>query len=104
MKYKIKKLKIFILLVLSLILPINISAYSDYIIASGKSVGLEIKNNGAGELLEEKELTVEQLVNKINEVLNDEKKYNSMKENLKKISMDNSSNVIYKKLKDLIKW
>jgi hypothetical protein len=27
-----------------------------------------------------------------------------MKENLKKISMDNSSDVIYKKLKDLIKW
>lgn len=64
---------------------------------------LGIKNNGAGELLEEKELTVDQLVNKINEVLNDEKKYKTMKDNLKKISMDNSSDVIYKKLKDLIK-
>jgi hypothetical protein len=27
-----------------------------------------------------------------------------MKDNLKKMSMNNSSDVIYKKLKDLIKW
>ena len=65
---------------------------------------LEIKNNGGGELLEEKDLTSDALINKINEVLNDEKKYQSMKENLKKMSMNNSSDVIYKKLKDLIKW
>ena len=64
---------------------------------------LEIKNNGGGELLEEKDLTSEALINKINEVLNDEKKYQSMKDNLKKMSMNNSSDVIYKKLKDLIK-
>ena len=64
---------------------------------------LEIKNNGGGELLEEKDLTSETLINKINEVLNDDKKYLGMKENLKKMSMNNSSDVIYKKLKDLIK-
>ena len=64
---------------------------------------LEIKNNNGGELLEEKDLTSEALINKINEVLNDDKKYQSMKENLKVMSMNNSSNVIYKKLKDLIK-
>lgn len=64
---------------------------------------LEIKNNGGGELLEEKDLTSETLTNKINEVLNDDKKYLGMKENLKKMSMNNSSDVIYKKLKDLIK-
>ena len=64
---------------------------------------LEIKNNNGGELLEEKDLTSEALINKINEVLNDDKKYQSMKENLKKMSMNNSSDVIYKKLKDLIK-
>ena len=45
-----------------------------------------------------------ELINKINDVLNDEKKYNDIKVNLKKISMDNSSDVIYKKLKELIKW
>ena len=65
---------------------------------------LEIKSNNGGELLEEKDLTSEALINKINEVLNDDKKYQSMKENLKKMSMNNSSDVIYKKLKDLIKW
>lgn len=64
---------------------------------------LEIKNNNAGELLEEKDLTSEALINKINEVLNDDKKYQSMKDNLKKMSMNNSSDVIYKKLKELIK-
>jgi UDP-N-acetylglucosamine--N-acetylmuramyl-(pentapeptide) pyrophosphoryl-undecaprenol N-acetylglucosamine transferase len=64
---------------------------------------LEIKNNNGGELLEEKDLTSEALINKINEVLNDDKKYQSMKNNLKVMSMNNSSDVIYKKLKDLIK-
>ena len=64
---------------------------------------LGIKNNNAGELLEEKDLTSDALINKINEVLNDDKKYSEMKKNLEKMSMDNSSDVIYKKLKDLIK-
>jgi UDP-N-acetylglucosamine:LPS N-acetylglucosamine transferase len=39
----------------------------------------------------------------INEVLENEDKYNKMKENLKKMSMNNSSDLIYNKLKDLIK-
>lgn len=65
---------------------------------------LEIKNNGGGEIIEEKYLTSQELLNKINEVLNDETKYLSMKENLKKMSMNNSSELIYNKLKDLIKW
>ena len=64
---------------------------------------LEIKNNNGGELLEEKDLTSEALINKINEVLNDDDKYQSMKKNLKKMSMNNSSDVIYKKLKELVK-
>ena len=65
---------------------------------------LEIKNNNAGELIEEKYLTSTLLINKINEVLNNKEKYAAMKENLKKMSMNNSSDVIYNKLKDLIKW
>ena len=64
---------------------------------------LEIKNNNAGELIEEKYLTSTLLINKINEVLNNKEKYAAMKENLKKMSMNNSSDVIYNKLKDLIK-
>jgi len=64
---------------------------------------LEIKNNGGGELIEEKDLTGDLLLSKINEVLEDQDKYQKMKENLKKMSMNNSSEVIYKKIKDLIK-
>lgn len=64
---------------------------------------LEIKNNGGGEVIEEKKLTKDLLKSKIKEVLNDEKKYLTMKENLKKMSMNNSSEVIYNKIKELIK-
>ena len=64
---------------------------------------LEIKNNGGGEIIEEKDLTSIELANKIKEVLKDEKRYKEMKENLKKMSMNNSSDLIYSKLKDLIR-
>lgn len=64
---------------------------------------LEIKNNGGGEIIEEKDLTSDILSNKINEVLNNHELYESMKKNLKKMSMNNSSDLIYSKLKDLIK-
>ena len=65
---------------------------------------MEIKNNGGGEVIEEKYLTSDALISIINEVLNDSEKYETMKNNLKKMSMNNSSDLIYKKLKDLIKW
>ncbi len=63
---------------------------------------LEIKNNNAGELIEEKELTSKKLDNMINNVLFDEKRYKEMKKNLKKLSIDNSSEIIYKRIKDLV--
>ena len=64
---------------------------------------LEIKNNGGGEIIEEKDLTSTNLASKINLVLGDEKLYNSMKENLAKMSMNNSSDVIYNEIKEMIK-
>ncbi len=64
---------------------------------------MEIKNNGGGDVIEEKELTKELLTSKIEDVLSNSTKYNEMKENLKKMSMNNSSEVIYEKLKDLMK-
>lgn len=64
---------------------------------------LEIKNNGGGEIIEEKDLTSDKLVSIINEVLNNHKRYEEMKNNLKKMSMNNSSDLIYNKLKELIK-
>ena len=65
---------------------------------------LELKNNNAGELIEEKDLTSKILLKKINEILLDSQKYQEIKTNLGKMSMNNSSEVIYNKLKDLIKW
>ena len=64
---------------------------------------LEIKNNGGGDIIEEKDLTSTTLASKINLVLGDEKLYNSMKENLAKMSMNKSSDVIYNEIKELIK-
>ena len=64
---------------------------------------LEIKNNGGGEIIIEKDLTSDKLLSKINEVLLNREVYLKMKENLKKMSMNNSSDLIYNKLKDLIK-
>ncbi len=64
---------------------------------------LEIKNNGGGEIIEEKDLTSDELASKIKLVLNNEELYNSMKDSLKKMSMNNSSDVIYNKIKEMIK-
>ncbi len=64
---------------------------------------LEIKNNGGGEIIEEKDLTSSKLLSTINDVLKNSTKYAEMRHNLAKMSMNNSSDLIYKKLKDLIK-
>lgn len=64
---------------------------------------MSIKNAGGGEVIEEKDLTSTTLSNKINEVLYNESISNKMKENLKTLSMNNSSELIYEKIKDLIK-
>ena len=54
-------------------------------------------------MIEEKYLTSDALMHKINGVLNNPALYSSMKESLRKMSMNNSGDVIYKKIKDLIK-
>ena len=64
---------------------------------------LEIKNNGGGEIIEEKDLTSTKLLSTINDVLKNPVKYEEMRHNLQKMSMNNSSDLIYEKLKDLIK-
>ncbi len=64
---------------------------------------LEVKNAGGGDMIEEKYLTSDALMHKINGVLNNPALYSSMKESLRKMSMNNSGDVIYKKIKDLIK-
>ena len=64
---------------------------------------LVIKENGGGDIIEENSLTADILMNKINDMFSDEDKYNNMKKVLKGMSMNNSSEIIYNKIKDLIK-
>ena len=63
---------------------------------------LSIKKANAGELIEQKDLTAEVLKEKIHYILDNPKVYNEMKNNLKKLSIDNSSTIIYDKIKELI--
>ncbi len=65
---------------------------------------LDIKNNGGGEVIEEKDLTSNELISKINFVLGNKDLYEQMKKNLAKMSMNNSSDIIYEKIKEMIKW
>lgn len=64
---------------------------------------MAIKNAGGGDVIPEKDLTSDVLSNKINEVLYNEKVSSDMKKNLKKLSINNSGELIYSKIKDLIK-
>ena len=63
---------------------------------------LAIKNNNAGEMLEEKDLTSKLIKSKINSILNDPNKMQIMKDNIKKIAVKNSSEIIYNKIKENI--
>ena len=64
---------------------------------------MALVNKNAAVIIEEKDLTSERLISMINEVLKDDSLYNKMKNKLKEMSMDNSSDLIYTKIKDLIK-
>ena len=64
---------------------------------------MDLVNNNAAVLIEEKDLDSDILVNTIDELLNDDKKQRAMKEELDKLAIKNSSSIIYKELKTLIK-
>lgn len=64
---------------------------------------LSIKNAKAGEMIEEKDLTSENLKEKINYILNNPLVYNEMKNNLKEMSINNSSTMIYNLIKNLLR-
>ena len=63
---------------------------------------LSVSEANAGIMIEEKDLTKELLKIKIKEILSDENKIKDIKENLSKISVDNSQTIIYEELKKLI--
>ena len=54
-------------------------------------------------VIEEKDLTKDKLKEEINKLLTNEKLYKEISENAKKMSIDNSSTLIYEKIKELIK-
>ena len=58
-------------------------------------------DKNAGVLLEEKDLTCESLVNKINELINDPNKCLDIKDNLENIGKKNSATLIYNEIKEL---
>ena len=63
---------------------------------------LSIKNNNAGELIEEKDLNSKLIKEKINDILNDDSKILIMKDNLKKLAVIDSSEKIYDKIKKIV--
>ena len=62
---------------------------------------LDLVNNNACLLIEEKDLTNDILINKIDELLNSPIKYNEIKNNLNKLKIDNSATIIYENIKKL---
>ena len=64
---------------------------------------LTIKENHAGELIEEKNLNKDILKKEINKILSDEDKYEKYKENALKLAMPDSGDIIYNAIKDLLK-
>lgn len=63
---------------------------------------LSIVSCNAGLMIEEKDLTTDILSKNIDELLNDTKKVKEIKTNLEKISLDNSSTIIYNEIKKMI--
>ena len=63
---------------------------------------LDLINNDAAIMIEEKDLDKDILVNKIDELINDDKKLESIKNNLKKMYIKDSATKIYNELKKLI--
>ncbi len=64
---------------------------------------LDLTSKNAAIMLEEKELDKDILVNKIDEVINDDKTLKEIKNNLKQFKVEDSAEIIYNKIHDLIK-
>ena len=63
---------------------------------------MDLVDNNAGLILEEKDITDTSLINLIDKTINDENKLKEMKSNLKKLGIKDSGERIYNILKDLI--
>lgn len=63
---------------------------------------LSIKKANAGDMIEEKDLNSQIIKTKIDEIINDNEKINIMKDNLNKLAIKDSSEIIYQKIKEII--
>ncbi len=63
---------------------------------------MDLVNNNAAVLLEEKDLNGDIMVRKIDELINNSNKIEEMKKNLDKLSINNSATIIYENIKKLI--
>lgn len=64
---------------------------------------MSLVNKNAASIIEEKDLNEEVLISKINELMNDSKKLNSIKKELNKIEDKKSTTLIYEEIKKLLK-
>jgi undecaprenyldiphospho-muramoylpentapeptide beta-N-acetylglucosaminyltransferase len=63
---------------------------------------LVLEKIGAASIIEEKELEISTLLKEIDDILGNEKKYNSMKKNCQKLAVTDSSTKIYEIIKKLV--
>ena len=63
---------------------------------------MDLVSINASDIIEEKNLNSENLVSKIDSLINDDKTLNNMKENLKKLYIKDSATVIYNSIRELI--
>lgn len=63
---------------------------------------VDLVNNNAALMIEEKDLTFDNLIDNINKILKDKKIELDMKENLKKMQVNDSATIIYNSIKELI--
>ena len=64
---------------------------------------MDLVNKEAARIIEEKDLNKETLINTIDNLLNNKKQYNKIKENLSKIYIPNSKEKIYDLILKLVK-
>lgn len=63
---------------------------------------MDLVNENAADILEEKNLDADLLLKKMEEVLDDDKKLNDMKKNLSKLVVDDSAELIYQNIKEIV--
>lgn len=64
---------------------------------------MDLVNNNAADIIEEKDFTVDKLMDKIDELINDSKRLDEFKKNLEKMQVKDASEKIYNEIEKLVK-